>query len=356
MPDDTGAVIDEKVRTGAFYFGEEYLSAAMEDPALSYSMDDYGADLARFGSWVLEDLGVDRDELLDLVHPDLRHVVDALEPNDSDTLAYAQRSNAYAGIVVSVLVQRIRDQSGRVVGTIFSYKPAVDMDTLFMLAGSADPDHLARTRRFATASRRPAAVLFADLEGSAQLARRLPTAGYLTLVRRLTRAADRCVIDAGGLVGRHVGDGVTAFFAAESAGSESAAAFACISAARQLQASMPTIAERHDLDPDEVVVRTGLHWGATLYIGSIITAGRSEVTALGDEVNEAARIEACATGGRALASKSLIERLEADHAAALGIDPNRVTYTQLADLGTATEKARRDAPAIPVCDVTVRTT
>ena len=30
-------------------------------------------------------------------------------------------------------------------------------------------------------------------------------------------------------------------------------------------------------------------------------ADAAEVTALGDEVNEAARIEACATGGRALA-------------------------------------------------------
>ena len=57
-------------------------------------------------------------------------------------------------------------------------------------------------------------------------------------------------------------------------------------------------------------LRFGLHWGATLYIGRILTAGRSEVTALGDEMNEAARIEACATGGRTLASKSLIERLD----------------------------------------------
>jgi hypothetical protein len=100
-----------------------------------------------------------------------------------------------------------------------------------------------------------------------------------------------------------------------------------------------------------VTVRAGLHWGATLHIGSIVTPGRTEVTALGDEVNEAARIEACATGGRLLASKNLIERLDIDDAAALGIDPNHLTYIQLADLDTATEKARRDAPAIPVCDL-----
>ena len=79
--------------------------------------------------------------------------------------------------------------------------------------------------------------------------------------------------------------------------------------------------------------------------------GRTEVTALGDEVNEGARIEACATGGRALASKALVERLEPGDAAALDIDAGHITYTALADLSTATEKARRDAPAIAVCEV-----
>ena len=79
--------------------------------------------------------------------------------------------------------------------------------------------------------------------------------------------------------------------------------------------------------------------------------GRTEVTALGDEVNEAARIEACATGGRILASKALIERLDSPDAATLGINPRQVTYTQLADLDSATDKARRDAPAIPVHDL-----
>jgi len=54
------------------------------------------------------------------------------------------------------------------------------------------------------------------------------------------------------------------------------------------------------------------------------------VTALGDQVNEGARIEACATGGLALAPKELLERLEPDDADALGLDPDRVTYTPLA--------------------------
>ncbi len=143
------------------------------------------------------------------------------------------------------------------------------------------------------------------------------------LGRRLVRAADDCVIDAGGLVGRHVGDGVVAFFLAETAGSESAAARACIAATRALRSVLREVAARSDLASEEVTMRFGLHWGSTLYVGQIATSGRTEVTALGDEVNEAARIEACATGGRALASKALIERLEPVDAAVLASTPSR---------------------------------
>jgi class 3 adenylate cyclase len=225
------------------------------------------------------------------------------------------------------------------------------MAVLATIAVGVDPRHFERMQHVAKAARRPAAILFADLEASSPLARRLPTASYFALGRRLARAADQCVIDAGGLVGRHVGDGVVAFFLAETAGSESAAARACIAAARALRSALGDAATRSSLAVGDIVLRFGLHWGSTLYVGQIATSGRTEVIALGDEVNETARIEACATGGRALASKALVERLGPGDAADLGLDPDRATYTPLADLATATEKARRDAPAIAVCAV-----
>jgi class 3 adenylate cyclase len=164
-------------------------------------------------------------------------------------------------------------------------------------------------------------------------------------------AADRCVVRAGGLVGRHAGDGVTAFFLAETLGSESAAASACIGAARSMRLAASEIAIRSELDSDDIVLRFGLHWGSTLYVGAITTEGRFEVTALGDQVNEAARIEACASGGRALASKELVERLSAEDARTLGLAADQLHYDTLGELPTATEKARRDAPLIAVCEV-----
>ncbi len=235
--------------------------------------------------------------------------------------------------------------------TALIFKPAASMAVLGTIAGAGDLGHFERMEKVAKAGRRPAAILFADLEASSPLARRLSTASYFSLGRRMARAADQCVIDAGGLVGRHVGDGVVAFFLAETAGSESNAARSCIQAARALREAMVDVAARSELAPEDLTLRFGLHWGATLYVGQIATSGRAEVTALGDEVNEGARIEACATGGRALASKELLERLEPEDAATLNLDPDRVTYTPLGELPTATEKARRDAPAIAVCEV-----
>ena len=307
---------------------------------------------AGLGSYVLADTPGGSDELSGLVDPGLRDMVDGLSSSEKAALPVEMSGMGLTDLVGAQMIAiRIRDPGGHLVGTALISKPAAGMDTISVMTSNADPRHLERMQRVARAGRRPAAILFADLEGSSPLSRRLSTSAYFALGRRLVQAADQCVIDAGGLVGRHVGDGVVAFFLAETCGSESSAARACISAMRALRAVVDGVAAACDLEPEDVVLRFGLHWGSTLYVGNITTGGRTEVTALGDEVNEAARIEACATGGRALSSKDLIERLDEDDAAALEIDPRRVTYTVLADLLSASEKARRDAPAIAVCDV-----
>ena len=304
------------------------------------------------GGLMLADTPGGRDELRELVDPALRDIVDELTPAEGTMLSFTTEGFGIAGAGdVPVIASRLREANGRLAGTALISKPAASMSMLAAMTFTADLRHVERMGLVAKAARRPAAILFADLEASSALSRRLSTAGYFKLGRRLVRAADQCVVDAGGLVGRHVGDGVGAFFLADTAGSESAAAQNCITAVRTLREAVDEVASRSDLQREDVVLRFGLHWGANLYVGNISTAGRSEVNALGDQVNEAARIEACASGGRALASKDLVERLEPDAAAALDLDPDHLTYTPLGDLSSATEKARRDAPSIAVCEI-----
>jgi class 3 adenylate cyclase len=339
---------------GMHMFGEEWLAAQEQSPVGGKVVDVHRQLLASIGGWVLADTPGGHKVLRRIVDPRLSDVVDQLVATHRTVAS----SSVFGGIglgssrpALDATVTRIRDVDGRLAGTAVIQKPHVSMSMLATLSAMGDPQHFARMLSVASAGRRPAAILFADLEGSSSLARRLSTERYFALGRRMTRAADSCIVDAGGITGRHVGDGVAAFFVAENLGSESAAAAGAISAARALTDAMADVALRSDLAPEDLQMRFGLHWGSTLYIGLISSVGRTEVTALGDEVNECARIEACATGGRTLASKSLIERLSPDAAAALNVDTNRITYIQLRELSTATDKARRDAPSVAVCEL-----
>jgi class 3 adenylate cyclase len=337
---------------GCHAFGPEALRASADWRFGPNTPERMRVVMAGLGGWLVADTPGGADALREIVDPALRDEVDRMAPADSEALWFVARPAGLTEEVDAPVVGlRIRHPDGRLAGTLMLIKPAANMAILGAIASMGDLRHFEQMQQVARAGRRPAAILFADLEGSSPLARRLSTASYFALGRRLVRACDRCVIEAGGLVGRHVGDGVAAFFLAESAGSESAAARACISAAQALRDAVGDIARRSELNEGDVVLRFGLHWGSKLYVGAVTTGGRAEVTALGDEVNEAARIEACATGGRALASKDLVERLDAEDAALLGLDPDHTTYTALSELTTATEKARRDAPAVAVCDV-----
>ncbi len=306
------------------------------------------------GRYMLASAQGGREELRRLVDSEYADLVDQLQPQELPVVSYASGEMTFAGtdVATSLVLIRIDDKNGDFARVCIHGQPAVGMSQLAAAAATADLAHLARMRIVEHPDRRQAAILMADLEASTVLARRLSSAQYFAFVRRLVRATDQCIIDADGIVGRHAGDGVVAFFLAEGVGSESAAARACVAAARTLGGIVTDIALRSEIAESEIALRFGLHRGATLYVGAILTAGRSEITALGDEMNEAARIEACAAGGQTLASKALIERLNPADAQALGLDTNRAIYTPLGELPTATDKARRDAPAIAVCDLT----
>jgi class 3 adenylate cyclase len=193
-------------------------------------------------------------------------------------------------------------------------------------------------------ARRPAAVLFCDLEDSGVHSRKLSSTAYFAMIRELTTAIDEAVIDEGGIVGKHVGDGVSAFFLAEQAGGEGEAARGAIEAARRIQRVVAGL----ESGSGPIRVNIGVHWGATLVIGQIVTGGRLEVTALGDEVNQAARIQEVCRGGGTLVSRDVVERLDPAAAAEFGIDPATVAYEILGEIRGASEKARRDAGGIAV--------
>jgi class 3 adenylate cyclase len=242
------------------------------------------------------------------------------------------------------LALRINDDSGRFIGVLVVYRSAVP-EELSLRLGRGDLGLFQRMDRVSEPARRPAAILFADLEASTALSRRLSSRGYFELIRELTDLVDSAVVSHTGIPGAHAGDGGSALFlVADFDGSESAAARAAIETARAIRA------DSSELGPNNLAVKVnvGLHWGATLMVGQVSSSGRLEVTALGDQMNECARIQSAASNGAILASKDLIERLDTDDGLATDIDADAIAYTLVAELEGADEKSVRDAGAIPV--------
>jgi class 3 adenylate cyclase len=242
------------------------------------------------------------------------------------------------------LDMRINDDTGAFIGVLRLAK-ADAPDSLLARMARGDRAMHERMDAVRTPARRPASILFADIEASGDLSRRLSSRGYFELIRQLTDLIDTSVIKQGGIVGKHAGDGASALFLVEQFGhSESEAASAAVRAARAIREGAS------QLGPDDIDVRinVGVHWGATLMIGQVATGGRLEVTALGDEMNEAARIESVAKGGDVLASKLLLERLEPPEATDLGLDLDDMTYTTVSALEGSSDKAVRDAGSISV--------
>lgn len=248
---------------------------------------------------------------------------------------------------VTFLDLRINDDGGRLFAVVRLSRTSVP-ESLLARLGRGDRGLYERMDHVREPARRSASILFADLEASGALSRRLSSRGYFALIGRLTDLIDSAVIARNGIVGKHAGDGGSALFLVlDFSGSESAAVRAAIEAARAIRDGAA------ELDTGElgVQVNVGLHWGGTLMVGQVATSGRLEVTALGDPMNEAARIEAAASGGSILASKELIERLEPNDATATGIDPDRIDYVPLGELEGVSEKAVRDAGTIPVAEI-----
>jgi class 3 adenylate cyclase len=259
-------------------------------------------------------------------------------------------------LTIGLLGVTLRGRDGSVLGSALIYAPLLPARVLALLA-EGDAAVFDRLATLTTPGRRAAAVLFADIDSSGVLSRRMATGAYFELIRGVLTAFDDLVAEHGGITGKHAGDGASAYFLTEILGSESAAALAALSTARALPAAVREHLGRledcgYDIELDSCRLNIGVHWGANLYIGQVITGGRLEVTALGDEVTECARIEHVAIGGQTLASKAVVERLDPGAAAGLWLSPKRLRYRVLAELVRDDPKALRDAGSIAVADLT----
>lgn len=149
-------------------------------------------------------------------------------------------------------------------------------------------------------------MLFADIRGSTSMAERMSATEFHALLSRFYAAASRVVFENEGAVDKFVGDELVAMFFPLMSGPRHASS--AVSAATSLLR-----ATGHE-DPDGpwaplgAGVHTGLAW-----VGAVGEGSHTELTAVGDMVNTAARLAAAAMPGEILVS--------VDAAAASDLDP-----------------------------------
>jgi len=136
---------------------------------------------------------------------------------------------------------------------------------------------------------REIAVLFADIRGFTQLSEHRLPYDVVFLLNRYFRAMGEAVTQAGGRVDKFIGDGVMALF-----GLDVDPATACHQAVKAAVAMSVNLEQlnrlmAHDL-PQPLRIGIGIHVGPTI-VGEMGFAGAQAMTAIGDTVNTASRLE-----------------------------------------------------------------
>jgi len=169
-------------------------------------------------------------------------------------------------------------------------RPAHDVEILPLLPPNVGPKAGHGRPGYLQGREREIAILFADLRAFTRFAENKLPYDVVFLLNRYFRAMGIAVEDAGGHVDKFIGDGVMALFGIET-GIEVAARQA-LAGARNMAIRLEELNELLAGDLDEPLrIGIGIHAGAVI-VGEMGYAHATTLTAIGDAVNTASRLEA----------------------------------------------------------------
>jgi len=155
------------------------------------------------------------------------------------------------------------------------------------------------------------AVFFSDIRGFTEFSENLTPYDVMYLLNRYFAQVGAVIEDNFGFIDKFVGDGMMAIFGIEE---QTDAPLRAVNAGLQSLAVVdrmkPFFRTMYGIDFD---VRIGVHWGEAI-IGSVGSPGHERLTALGDVVNLASRVEAAnkEAGTRFLITEALYEEVRDD--------------------------------------------
>jgi adenylate cyclase len=166
----------------------------------------------------------------------------------------------------------------------------------------------------AAGEERALAIVFADIGGFTAFSEPLPPHDVVHVLNRYFHAMGRQVERFGGCIDNYMGDGLMALFGLRESEAETQGS----PALRAVQAALAMLATMDELKPylqtaygSSFDMRIGIHYGEAV-VGSVGAIGRERVTAIGDAVNFASRIETAnkAAGTRLLISEALYAQVQ----------------------------------------------
>jgi adenylate cyclase len=167
------------------------------------------------------------------------------------------------------------------------------------------------SRRFPGGAEVEMSMLFADVRGSTALSEKMSPSEFSRLINRFYTQSTKIIAETDGLVEKLAGDAVAAFWGSGFAGPDYVER--TITTAKKLSAVM---------EESGIPVGIGVHAGVA-YFGALGTPdGLTNISAIGDEVNTAARLAGQAAAGEIVVSEQAL--------AAAGIDPAQFETRTLA--------------------------
>jgi class 3 adenylate cyclase/nitrite reductase/ring-hydroxylating ferredoxin subunit len=177
-------------------------------------------------------------------------------------------------------------------------------DTDLIMASQLD--RVVATR---TGEAKNVAIFFSDIADFTSLSERLSPYDVMYLLNRYFVQAGDIIEQNGGFIDKFVGDGLMAIFGVDD---QPDAPIRSVNAALQTLAAVdrmkPFFSSMYEADFD---IRIGLHYGEAV-IGSLGSLGHERLTAIGDVVNVASRVEAASkdAGTRFLISEALHDQVK----------------------------------------------
>ena len=169
-------------------------------------------------------------------------------------------------------------------------RPTQNLEVAPLLPPTASPKEALRRPNYVAGAEKEIAILFADLRGFTRLSEHKLPFDVVFLLNRYFTEMGRAIEEAGGRVDKFIGDGIMALFGIDS--SPEAGAQTALAAAKRMGESLAALNRALSADLSEPLrIGIGIHLGPAI-VGEMGYARATTVTAIGDAVNTASRLEA----------------------------------------------------------------